>query len=265
MGVALIFLGTIPDWWKNGGVTTDSGFSVAALFVQENGCYFGIPGVDAWPEKRDARLYAGPFPVVAHPPCQRWGKMWFGQPLTVKLTGVRKKKGDDGGCFESALKSVREWGGVLEHPWGSHAWPHFGLNVPPRDGGWISADMFGGWTCCVEQGRYGHYARKPTMLYAFRVNLPELEWGTSQPRFDPDVVARMGLKRAKRLGEVGARGGGTDSAPRIGTPVEFRDLLIGMARSVNSPFIPPPNAASPQPLSSHAPGNSGVELRGLGL
>ncbi len=202
---------------------------VAALYVADGGPYFGLPHVDPWPESRDARRYEGPFPVVAHPPCQRWGKMWFGQPLTVKLTGQRKAKGDDGGCFEAALAAVRKWGGVIEHPWQSHAWPHFGLNVPPRSGGWVAADMLGGWTCCVEQGRYGHYARKPTLLYAFGVNLPELHWGHTEARLDPAVISRMGIKRAKRLVEVGARGGGTDSTPRIHTPTEFRDLLIAMA------------------------------------
>jgi hypothetical protein len=208
--------------------------TVAALFVQERGCYAGLPDVDLWPESRDARLYGGPWPVVAHPPCQRWGKMWFGQPLTVKLTGRRKQKGDDGGCFEAALNSVRKWGGVLEHPWQSHAWPHFGLNVPDRAGGWTAADMLGGWTCCVEQGRYGHYARKPTLLYVFGIqDLPELQWGKSEARLDPVVISRMGLKRAKRLGEVGARGGGTDSTPRIHTPTEFRDLLLNMARTAH--------------------------------
>ena len=160
--------------------------------------------------------------------------MWFGQPLAVKKTGVRKKKGDDGGCFEAALVAARTWGGVIEHPWGSHAWPHFGLNTPPREGGWIVADFYGGWTCCVEQGRYGHYARKPTLLVAYGVapaDLPELDWGVGAPRLDPDVIERMGLARAKRLGEVGARGGGTDSAPRIGTPGPFRDLLLSIAMS----------------------------------
>jgi len=97
------------------------------------------------------------------------------------------------------------------------------------------ADFLGGWTCCVEQGRYGHYARKPTLIYVFGIegcDLPSLEWGYSEPNFDPAVVARMGLQRAKRLGEVGARGGGTDSSPRIGTPEPFRDLLISIARRV---------------------------------
>lgn len=206
---------------------------ISALFVETNGCYFGLPEVDPWDELRDARNYPGPHPVVAHPPCQRWGKMWFGQPLTVKLTGERKKKGDDGGCFKSALDKVRLYGGVLEHPAGSHAWEHFGINRPPRKGGWISAGSIGGFTCCVEQGRYGHYARKPTWLYAYNTRLPELLWGESEVRLDPTVVERMGIKRAKRLGEVGAKGGGKDSHARISTPTEFRNLLLGLARSGN--------------------------------
>jgi hypothetical protein len=206
---------------------------ISALYVQKNGSYYGLDGVDPWDEERDARQYAGPWPVVAHPPCQRWGKMWFGQPLTVKTTGARKKLGDDAGCFAAALAAVRTYGGVLEHPWGSLAWPHFDLNTPDRAGGWIMADFIGGWTCCVEQGRYGHYARKPTLIYAYGVELPSLAWGYSEPTFDPAVIARMGLQRAKRLGEVGARGGGTDSSPRIGTPAPFRDLLISMARSAS--------------------------------
>jgi hypothetical protein len=205
---------------------------IAALYVETNGTYFGLPGVDPWDEKRDARKYAGPWAVVAHPPCQRWGKLWAGQPLFIKRTGIRQVKGDDDGCFESALGSARKFGGVIEHPWGSHAWPHFGLKVPPRTGGWIQADDFGGWTCCVEQGKYGHYARKPTLIVVYGVPrelLPELEWGATKWEPAPEVVARMGLKRAKRLGELCAKGGGRDSKPRIGTPAVFRQLLLMLA------------------------------------
>lgn len=208
---------------------------IAALYVQTGGSYFGLQGVDPWDEQRDARRYPGPHPIVAHPPCQRWGKLWAGQPLHIKRTGERKTKGDDLGCFKCALADLRRWGGVLEHPWGSHAWSFFGLNLPPRAGGWIAADFNGLWTCCVEQGRYGHYARKPTLLLVSGValeHLPQLEWGESEPRLDPDVVARLGIKRAKRLGEVGSRGGGTDSSPRIGTPEPFRDLLLSIAERV---------------------------------
>jgi hypothetical protein len=208
---------------------------IAALYVATGGCYFGLDGVDPWDITRDARKYAGPWPVVAHPPCQRWGKFWAGQPLWIKRTGERKVKGDDGGCFAAALNAVRTWGGVLEHPEGSHAWAHFGLNKPPRAGGCIVADVGAhgvGWTCCVEQGRYGHYARKPTWLYVVGVELPWIDFGISAARLNPELIARVGLKRAQRLGEVCGKGGGKDSAVRISTPIPFRDLLLGMARSV---------------------------------
>lgn len=38
---------------------------IAALFVQRGGVYFGLDDVDPWDESRDARRYAGPYPVVA--------------------------------------------------------------------------------------------------------------------------------------------------------------------------------------------------------
>jgi hypothetical protein len=208
--------------------------TVAALYVQEGGCYFGLPGVDPWPEARDARLYGGPWPVVAHPPCQRWGKFWAGQPLAIKRTGIRKKLGDDGGCFEAALRDVRRFGGVLEHPEHSKAWPHFGLAKPPRSGGWVCADNFGGWTCRVEQGRYGHYAAKPTWLYAVGCDLPSLDWGVSrvtEADFPPEAIARHGIDYCRRAGVLAFKGGGKDSAPRIGTPAAFRDMLLAMAQS----------------------------------
>lgn len=56
--------------------------TVAALYVERGGCYWDQPGVDPWDEARDARLYDGPWPVVAHPPCQRWGRYWGGAPTT---------------------------------------------------------------------------------------------------------------------------------------------------------------------------------------
>ncbi len=179
----------------------------------------------------DARRYAGPWPVVAHPPCQRWGKFWAGQPLHIKKTGERKVKGDDGGCFRCALAAVRLWGGVLEHPEGSHAWAHFGLRKPPREGGWVRADDHG-WTCCVEQGRYGHYARKPTWLYAVRTDLPALAWGKSAPQFPQWALEKYGEAYCRRAGELAFKGGGKDSTVRIGTPPAFRDVLLTMARSV---------------------------------
>lgn len=133
---------------------------IAALFVATGGCYFGLEGVDPWDRERDARLYAGPWPVVAHPPCARWSRL---AGLVEATTGYRR--GDDDGCFMAALTAVQRWGGVLEHPAASYAWAHFGLPRPPSSGGWIRT-FCGGWTCHVEQWHYGHAARKETWLYS---------------------------------------------------------------------------------------------------
>ena len=40
--------------------------TVAALYVEPDGPYAGLDGVEVWDEARDARTYAGPQPVVAH-------------------------------------------------------------------------------------------------------------------------------------------------------------------------------------------------------
>lgn len=200
---------------------------IAALYVAKNGPYFGVAGVDPWDEKRDARKYDGPHPVVAHPPCQRWGDMWMGSPLVIARTGVRKQLGDDGGCFEAALASVRKWGGVLEHPEGSRAWGVFGLNKPPRDGGWIAADAEGGWTCRVEQVAYGHVVRKPTWLYAVRCDLPSLLWGVDSRKLPSMVQPSKARVAAGRTPSVNAHG--VPDKFRIHTPVAFRDLLLSIA------------------------------------
>ncbi len=228
---------------------------IAALFVVENGVYSGLPDVDVWGISRDARTYAGPHSVICHPPCQRWGRYWHGGP-SVK---VRKTKGDDGGCFMAALGSVRRWGGVLEHPADSAAWAAFGLMAPPRWGGWHVADWYGGWTCCVEQGHYGHRARKATWLYASGFEMPQLRWGPSAKRVrldfgfhsaeerrammrpPKDMPPEWREKRRRWLARYAeATGKELVVAERMGkvertaTPLPFRDLLLSMARSVRA-------------------------------
>ncbi len=200
---------------------------IAALYVELNGCYAGLPDVDPWPIERDARNYAGPYPVVAHPPCQRWGRFWHGstrKPHQFKL-------GEDGGCFKAALASVRQWGGVLEHPADSHAWAAFGLIAPPRYVGWVRADDHGGWTCYVEQGHYGHMSRKPTWLYACKTTLPELNWSRGEQRLHPVALERYGYKKARRIGMTAMVGGKRKTEIRNATPIAFRDLLISIAQT----------------------------------
>ncbi len=205
--------------------------TVAALFVQPRGCYVGLPGVDPWDEQRDARKYAGPHPVVAHPPCSRWCRL-------AGLVEARwgHKKGDDGGCFASALESVRRWGGVLEHPAYSDAWKEFNLPVPNRNGGWQQG-LCGGWTCQVEQLRYGHMARKATWLYVFNADRPQLRWGYS--RTSP-ANWRESAKRRALVGWCRNNSRAEDDRPRVGksaaskTPLEFRDVLLAIARSAKT-------------------------------
>lgn len=193
---------------------------IAALYVQERGCYIGLEGVDPWPESRDARLYAGPDPVVAHPPCSRWCAL---AGLVEARWGY--KRGDDGGCFAAALDSVRAWGGVLEHPAFSKAWPKYNLPTPPSGGGWVRG-FCGGWTCQVDQSQYGHKARKATWLYVFGTELPQLRWGRKNGTHWVGHMARRGDGTAC-IGP-GMRLGKSESAS---TPPEFRDLLISIARS----------------------------------
>lgn len=204
---------------------------IAALFVETGGCYFGIPEVDPWDIRRDARTYAGPFPVVAHPPCARWGRYWGGAPSTWP----RLIKGDDGGCFAAALAAVRTWGGVLEHPADSAAWKAYGLKPPNRAGAaWVVADFEGGWTCCVEQGWYGHRARKATWLYAHSIELPSLRWGKAPGDFVRLDEGFHSIEERRRAIKTGARQR-LSARQRAATPIAFRDLLIDLARKSRRP------------------------------
>jgi hypothetical protein len=195
---------------------------VAALYVHPKGVYAGLPDVDMWPESRDARLYAGPHPVVAHPPCSRWCRL-------AGLVEARwgHKKGEDGGCFAAALASVRAFGGVLEHPAYSDAFAAHDLPAP-KPGGW-QRTLCGGWFCHVEQGLYGHPARKATWLYAHGVDsLPSLNW------------REMANGEAEALVSACANHTKPDTTRRrimhaeaARTPIAFRDLLLDIARSVH--------------------------------
>lgn len=206
--------------------------TIAALYVETDGAYFGLPGVDPWDEQRDARKYAGPWPVVAHPPCQRWGRFWHGS--TAKPHQF--EKGADDGCFLAAFEAAHHWGGVIEHPADSHAWDAFGIPKPPRSGGWIDAGMGYGsqpaFTCCVYQGHYGHFSGKPTWLYVvglYRHELPELRWGKTEQRLHPVALAKHGYEKARRIGMMAMVGGKDKTRIRNATPAEFQAVLLEIA------------------------------------
>ncbi len=202
---------------------------IAILFTAPGSIYDTMLNCDCWDITRDARKYRGPSPVVAHPPCARWTSYWQGSPLCV-ARGKRLFKGDDDGCFATAIWAVRTFGGILEHPRNSHAWPWFGLVKPPRKGGWISSgDSFGGHTCCVEQYRYGHQALKATWLYAVGCVLPELDWGKSPVGTGIRLEDGLSKNQRRRQIRTGRRQRLSHRQREI-TPIAFAKLLVSMAR-----------------------------------
>lgn len=192
---------------------------IAVLFAEKDGVYSTIPSVDLWYIERDARTYAGPHPVVAHPPCQRWGAFAF---VNYKRWPFEHNRpGNDGGCFASALEAVRRFGGVLEHPARSRAWGAYALETPKRIG-WNETSVRDEWVCEVWQSAYGHKANKATWLFCKSKEKPaKLRWerpvGTHQVGFHD----QRGKSRNKpTLGKKEANA----------TPIDFALELLSIAR-----------------------------------
>ncbi len=220
--------------------TREEEVTVAALYVDPAGVYANLPGVEVWDEARDARLYAGPWPVVAHPPCARWSRL---AGFTEARFGLMR--GEDAGCFAAALEAVRTFGGVLEHPAHTAAFARYGIPKPTHHTGWTHSLIDGGASCYVEQGRYGLPVKKATWLYAFGVELLELRWGfTPDGQGDPENQNEHGGidgwrdswqagkkgDHPKAIGSAWMRGN-RHNGMRSSTPPPFRDVLLAMARS----------------------------------
>lgn len=194
--------------------------NVAALFVQKDGCYYGLDNIDCWDQERDARLYDGNLPVIAHPPCQLWGKM--ANVNYSRWGGDHNKPGNDQGCFKSALESVNRCGGVLEHPAQTYAWKEYGLERPTR-GGWFRSGV--GWVCEVWQSAYGHRANKATWLYYVGSSPPpNLKWNRQKGSHQVGFQDQRGKSKNKPT---------LSKKEANATPAEFRDLLINIAINSN--------------------------------
>jgi len=192
---------------------------IAALFVEEDGVYSNLEGVDPWPLSRDARKYLGPFPVVAHPPCQLWGAL--AAVNYARWGGEHNRPGNDGGCFESALNSVRAFGGVLEHPAKTRAWEAYGLHKP-KSMGWNHVDD-DEWVCEVWQSAYGHRANKATWLFYKGYQPPfQLRW--QRPRGEYQVGHRDQRGKSANKPTLSKKEANA-------TPIAFRDELIALARN----------------------------------
>lgn len=237
---------------------------VAALFVETDGCYFGVLGVDPWDIKRDARNYSGPHPVVAHPPCQLWGR--FAAINFKRWGGEHNRPGNDGGCFLSGLSSVIKFGGVLEHPKASNAFLAYQIQKPSGIG-WKEITpkdkpFFNGgkivftprvWVCEVWQSAYGHKTAKATwLLYSGRNRPFDLDWSR------PDGTHQIGFhdQRGKARNKPTISGKAASA-----TPVAFRDVLIRLARQArpNAEAHGRAVARTVQPLVVHSSSEGGRE------
>ncbi len=197
--------------------------NVAILFMDSKGVYSTLPDLDCWDEKRDARKYNGVSPVVAHPPCQLWGR--FAHVNYARWGGEHNRPGNDGGCFASALASalasVRRCGGVLEHPAFTDAWITHGLYRP--DGGCWTACL-DGWVAEVWQSAYGHRANKHTWLYYVGDTPPApMKW--ERPKGSHQIGGYN--KRVPRDRCKPTISGKAASA----TPPSFAEALITLARN----------------------------------
>lgn len=188
--------------------------TVAALYIDPRGPYPKMEDVDCWDEARDARLYAGPHPVVAHPPCGAWGR------LRNLASGI------DRDCAPRAVEQVRAFGGVLEHPAHSLLWSECGL---PRPGEF--ADVYGGFTVEVDQCAWGHVARKATWLYLVGVSRADVATGIRT-----GGTPTHWIERSRRPGAQHAPGMRLCSKQmRRRTPPSFARWLVSIARLAVTP------------------------------
>lgn len=192
--------------------------TVAALYVdRERGPYRAIHGVDVWDEARDASRYAGPWPVVAHPPCGPWGRLRH-------MCGAALLAQEWLGPL--AVEQVRTWGGVLEHPADSKLWQACNM---PRPGG--LPDASGGFTLAIEQWFWGHEAVKPTWLYVVGASVPPMP-----PRPTTARPASGGIEARKRDPKLRSMVERMSANKRHLTPPAFAEWLVELARSVRSRF-----------------------------
>lgn len=192
---------------------------VVALYVDPLGPYPEL--VEDWYDAtRDARSYDGFRPVVAHPPCGPWG------PMRHLSSGQGAEQ--DASCGPHAVKMVRLYGGVLEHPRGSKLFDHCGL---PKPGD--LPDKFGGVTFEVNQCDWGHVARKPTWLYVVGVHVGRLP--PAPPAREPTHWASGGRTRSSRQGSPVPPGIKICSAAqRRRTPPDFARWLVSIAGKVDA-------------------------------
>ena len=149
----------------------------SVLFARTDSIYKAL-GCDVWDLERNALLWPGGNPVIAHPPCRSWGT----------LRKLAKPRPGEKALAAWAVYQVREFGGVLEHPANSRLWPELNL---PRPG---EVDEYEGWTYIAPQWWWGHRAEKLTRFYIVGTrNLPEVPYRIGEA--ERVVTNRKGIRK----------------------------------------------------------------------
>lgn len=189
--------------------------SIAVLFARADSNYKAMPSCDVWDIERDARRWPGGSPVIAHPPCRAWGR----------LRALAKPRPDEKELAHFAVRQVREFGGVLEHPAHSALWPAAALPAPGQ------RDDFGGWTLPIQQLWWGHRAQKDTWLYIVGCEPAELPQMPMVLGSASHVITQCRTRRGERLrkGMPGWRPECT-KAEREHTPPQLVEWLCEVAR-----------------------------------
>lgn len=152
--------------------------TVAALFVRKDNHYAAL-GCDCYDADRDALTWQGGAPGIYHPPCRSWGQ----------LSHFAKPREGERELAIWAMRKVRQFGGVLEHPIGSALWKEAGCL------GYGMRDQHGGVLIPVLQSWWGHRAPKKTGLYIVGP-IPELPYAEAPKTFVP--VEDMGKAERER-------------------------------------------------------------------
>lgn len=121
---------------------------ITILCVNKNSNYWKLQSrynLDIWDIHRDAYNYSGSNPVITHSPCQQWSRLHRfanDNPLEKNLAFH---------CYEL----VNMYGGIFEHPSGSHFFKEVNANYNN--------------IISINQSWFGFEAVKKTLLYSNKV------------------------------------------------------------------------------------------------
>lgn len=182
---------------------------ISVLFARADSVYKTLPNCDVWDAARDASNWPGGNAVVAHPPCRLWGRL--------RAFANCPEPEAERELARLAVRAVRLYGGVVEHPKGSLLWEDMEL---PKPG--MRPDSYGGWTLPILQFWFGHRCEKATWLYIVGLRDHEI----------PGVPLRLGYpthviqsrKRENHLPHV-------PKPEREHTPRLLAEWLVQLARN----------------------------------